>query len=320
MQRSGETPVNWLPRTRVSENAGLVCTQIKSHGRTLRVFSVGDMGLDEVLATVSDPFLQKNCEIIKSEKKIRVGRLPLRVGGKIKSVYVKEHNILSFGHRFASIFCASAAMRSLAGAGTLLQSGYATARPVAAVEYRRWGVLSKSVYLSEEIAGAKTVTKFWCEDLVSLEGAAGYVGRRAVLRSLARVFASLHGNGIYHNDLKASNILVLARGVPAKRLLHLIDLQGLKKCLFVSKRRRIKNLAQLNRTLGPHLSRSDKLFFFNAYGGCEDSNRREKRDLVQSIVKETTRQIVREKARHQAGKNYPILDVRSAAAGLGEKL
>jgi tRNA A-37 threonylcarbamoyl transferase component Bud32 len=319
MQRSGETPVIWLRPTRVSENAGLVCRLIKSQGRTLRVFSVGNLGLDEVLAAEPDLFVQKQCEIIKAEKKIRVGRLPLQVGGKIKSVYVKEHNALTLRHRLASIFCASAAMRSLAGADTLLQNGYATARPVAAVEYRHWGMLSKSLYLSEEITGAKTVTKFWREDLVSLEGAAGYVSRRAVLRDLAHVFASLHGNGIYHNDLKASNILVLARGAPARRLLHLIDLQGLRKCVFVSKRRRIKNLAQLNRTLGPHLTRSGKLFFFKAYGGCQDSNQRKIKSFIQNIVKETRRQIAREKARHQAAENYPIVAV-SSAAGIGEKL
>jgi serine/threonine protein kinase len=160
------------------------------------------------------------------EKKIRVVRLPLRIGRTIKSVYIKQHNALSFWHRLASLFCASAALRSLSGATTLLREGYSTARPIAAVEYRRWCVLIKSFYLSEEIMDAKTIADYWRENLVSLKVREGHLKRRAVLRELARLFKSLHESKIYHNDLKASNILAVDKGSPTESIFSLIDLQA----------------------------------------------------------------------------------------------
>jgi len=313
MERTVEEKLIWPHSKNVSEKSILTRNRIiKSRRQTLRIFSVGSVDLDEALTRLPDLFRQKECKTIKAEKKIMVVLLPLEIGGKIKSVYVKQHNALSLGHRLASVLYPSAAMRSLSGAAALLQRGYATAPPVAAVEYRRCSVLIKSLYVSEEIAGAKTVDTFWRDELRALRGAAGYVKRRVVLRRLARLFKSLHENGIYHNDLKASNILVVDRGAVTEVVFSLIDLQGLKRCFFVSRRRKLKNLAQLNRTLGVYLTRTEKLSFLKECVDYRFLNRRSKRDLVQRILDQTNRQIVREKSRHPSAQNYRSLEVLSA--------
>ena len=264
------------------------------HGQTVRIYSISASGLEEELMNQADPFLQPQCRVVKSEKKIKVGYVSLRVGGTIKTVYMKQHNALSIGHRLASLFCPSAAVRSLRGALTLMRAGYATAQPIAAVEYRRRGFLVRSLYLSEEVSGAKTVDSFWHEDLSTEEGGA-YRKRRAFLRALAQLLNSLHTKRIYHNDFKASNILVRDGKGPLEGLFSIIDLQGLKQCFYVSERRRIKNLAQLDRTLGCFLSRTEKLFFLKAYGGY--ASLKQNRALIDSILAETRRQSVRELAR-----------------------
>ena len=278
--------------------------------QTVNIFSIENSALEQVLTRSPDPASYKESKIIKSERKIMVVRFPLEVGGTIKSVYMKQHSALSLGHRLASLcLYPSAAMRSLSGAVTLLEKGYATAAPVAAVEYRRCGVLLKSLYFSEEISGAKTVETFWRDELSALKAVAGKARRRFFLRSLAQLFSSLHENGIYHNDLKASNILVPDRGAASETIFSLIDLQGLRKCLFVSSRRRIKNLAQLNRTLGVHLTWTEKLFFFKSYGDRRFHNRRKKRALVQRILDQTNRQIMRESQRRAAAEPCPCVEV-----------
>lgn len=109
---------------------------------------------------------------------------------------------------------------------------------------------------------------------------------------------SLHAGNIYHSDLKASNILVLDSTPTSERNFHLVDLQGLKKCLYVSERRRIKNLAQINRTLGDQLTRTEKLFFVKTYLGDQYRGRKRKRDFVRRIVEQTRRRVVGEKSRH----------------------
>jgi tRNA A-37 threonylcarbamoyl transferase component Bud32 len=281
---------------RISERSFFTCgLTLNGQRQTLKIFSIGDRAVSQALTRLPALFLEKECKIIKSEKKVLVVRLPLEVSGNIKSVYVKQHNALSLAHRLTSLVCASAAVRSLSGAVILLKKGYATAPPLAAVEYRRWGLLIKSLYFSEEIPEAKTVVSFWRDDLTALKGVAR---RRIFLRDLARLFSSLHENGIYHNDLKASNILVLKRGATSAAEFSLIDLQGLRKCLFVSSRRRIKNLAQLNRSLGVHVTRTEKLYFLKTYADCRRFDRSSKRHLVRRILDQTSRQIVREQSRH----------------------
>jgi tRNA A-37 threonylcarbamoyl transferase component Bud32 len=165
------------------------------------------------------------------------------------------------------------------------------------VEYRTWGILTKSLYLSEGVSGAKTVEAFWCEDCVSLKGVEGYRKRRAFLRKLARLFQSLHRQKIYHNDLKASNILVVDEGASSAELFHLIDLQGLRRCSYMSWRRRIKNLAQLNRTLGVFMTTTERLFFLDAYLDFHLPERRKKKRLVESILEQSRRQVERERQR-----------------------
>jgi len=259
-------------------------------------------------------FLQKGCKTIKLENKIRVVRLPLRIGRTVKFVYIKQYNALFFRHRLASVFCDSPALRALFGAAALLQEGYATASPIAAVEHRCRGVLIKSFYLSEEIEGAKTATDYWRESVLSLKGIEGRLKRRAVLRALAQLFRSLHERRIYHNDLKASNILALDnKGPTTDGIFSVIDLQGVRKCYVLSRRRRIKNLAQINRTLGNHLTRTEKLSFIKAYVGVHFAAQRKTRHLIQDILKETNRQIIGERVRHPTDEIDPIHKVASAA-------
>jgi tRNA A-37 threonylcarbamoyl transferase component Bud32 len=298
MERAITPLVRWRNAGLTIENAMIVRRHLDKNGCTWKIYPFGHLGLDETLLQLPELLLDGRCETIKRENKISVLRLPLTIGHVTRFVYVKQYNALSFRHRLTSLFNISPALRALFGAAALLQEGYATALPIAAVEQRIRGVLIKSFYISEEVAGAKTVRDYWREDLRSLRDHAGRSKRRGMLRSLAFLFRSLHEKRIYHNDLKASNILALESAAETNGMIALIDLQGIKKCYFLSRRRRIKNLAQLNRTLGADLSRTEKLFFMQAYWGDQNDGRRERKQVVRTILKETSRQIVRESQRH----------------------
>jgi serine/threonine protein kinase len=309
-------PRFWRDFNRSSEKQMLVRSS-KIKGATTRIYWYTNLESDEFSIKFHDLFSQNQCKTIKWEKKIRVFRMPLHFGPTIKSVYVKQHNAVSIRHRLGSLFCKSSALRSLCGAATLLQEGYATARPVTAVEYRRWGVLTKSFYVSEEIAGAKTITDYWREGLVARKDSEGRVKRRRFLTKLACLFKSLHEKGIYHNDLKAANILVLDKGPVSEEALNLIDLQGVRRCYYVSRRRRIKNLAQINRTLGNYLTPKEKLTFLRTYIGDGIFARRKRRRLIRSILQETSCQLIREKLRHSPPESHASLEIVSVTHGLG---
>lgn len=217
-----------------------------------------------LLADADCLFERPDCVIVKDQRKIKVGRVPLEGSGSKTPVYIKRYNSFSWRYRIQSLFSRSAAARSLRGAAILREAEIPTAKPLAAIEVRHWGVLEKSFYLSEEIIAAKTADAYWREHLKTVPNAAGFHTRRRFLTDLSGLFRQLHGARIYHNDLKDFNILV-REGTYGREEFFVLDLEGVRRCSFLSMRRRVKNLVQLNRTLGRFLSRSEKLCFLKSY-------------------------------------------------------
>lgn len=236
---------------------------------------------------LADPdllFADPGCEIIKDQRKVKVGRIWLEIDGQPKGIYLKRYNAFSWRYRLASLFVPSGASRSWIGAGMLMRSGFQTGRPIAAVEFRSCGMLTKSFYLSEEIPGGRTVDTYWREELIPLGGREGLLRRRNFLRALAGLFRSLHGKNIYHNDLKDANILVRA-GQHHEEGFYLLDLEGIREYRYLNRRRQVKNLVQLNRTMGKFLRRSEKLFWLQGYLGPTFHDRKERRAWVERTLR-----------------------------------
>jgi hypothetical protein len=216
-----------------------------------------------MIERIADPdrlLERSDCLVIKDQKKIKVGRLPLEVDGKKLVVYIKRYNAFSLRYRLQSLFVCSGAESSLRGAAILSAAGIATAPPVAAVEHRSAGMLFKSFYISEEIEEGKTADAYWREKIQPLHGPPGAQRRRRFLQDLAGLFSSLHDGDVYHNDLKDANIVIGPR-----QAFSLLDLEGVRRDPCLSRSRRIKNLVQLNRTLGRYLKRSERWYFLTCY-------------------------------------------------------
>jgi Lipopolysaccharide kinase (Kdo/WaaP) family len=227
------------------------------------------------------------CEIIKDQKKITVGRVSL--GGVFVpcTIYVKRYNVFSLRHRLVSPFIMSGALRALHGATVLRRCNIPSAVPLAAVERRYWGVLAKSFFISEEITGGKTVDAYWRDDLQFLPGAAGVRQRRDFLVRLGQLFQMLHGHEIYHNDLKDANILAAPR--KQATAFFLLDLEGVRQYVRLSKKRRLKNLVQLHRTLGRYLRGPDKLVVLKHYLGNSFAERSIRRQWIKNILRQSDR-------------------------------
>jgi serine/threonine protein kinase len=227
--------------------------------------------------------------IIKDQRKVKVGRVPLEWDGQTLVVYIKRYNVFSFRHRLQSVFTCSGAHKSLRGAATLSAIGVPTARPVAAIEHRRRGMLVKSFYVSEEIQGGKTADAYWREDAARREGVAGFRRRRVFLEKLAELFSRLHARDVYHNDLKDANILVGQDGGADLESLHLLDLEGVQQFAHLSRRRRIKNLVQLNRTLGRHLTQTERWYFLTRYLSSKEIDRPTRKRWAEHVFRMSTR-------------------------------
>lgn len=247
----------------------------------------------ELITTIAaDPdrvFHYPACEIIKDQKKIKVARINVKIAGDAKTIYLKRYNAFSWRYRFGSLFQSSGAVRSLNGAAILAESGIRTARPLAAVDSRSWGMLNRSFFLSEEIEDGKTADAYWREELVTVKGKEGMRRRKRFLRAMGELFRCLHKQDVYHNDLKDANILVRPDFSGGAENFYLLDLEGIRRFRKLDRRRQIKNLVQLNRTLGNYLRATDKLRFLEGYLGPSFSNRIEKRDWIARVLRQSAR-------------------------------
>jgi hypothetical protein len=247
----------------------------------------------ELIPTIAaDPdrfFHYPACEIIKDQKKIKVARINVKIAGDAKTIYLKRYNAFSWRYRFGSLFQSSGAVRSLNGAAILAESGVRTARPLAAVDSRSWGMLNRSFFLSEEIEDGKTADAYWQDELVPVSGKKGLLRRDRFLRGLGSLFRSLHQQNVYHNDLKDANILVRRDSSGDAENFYLLDLEGIRRYRRLNRRRRVKNLVQLNRTLGQYLRMTDKLRFLAGYLGPLFPSRVHRRDWVADVIMQSTR-------------------------------
>jgi len=245
--------------------------------------------IPNIAADPDDFFRLPGCEIIKDQRKIKVARIKVKIQGDAKSVYLKRYNAFSWRYRLGSLFQSSGALRSLNGAAILAESGIPTARPLAAVDSRSWGMLNKSFFLSEEIEGGKTADAYWREKLLTMKGKQGMRRRNRFVRAIGELFRSLHNQDVYHNDLKDANILVGPDSGGSTEHFYLLDLEGIRRYRKLNRRRQIKNLVQLNRTLGKYLRMTDKLRFLESYLGPSFVNRIDKRNWVASVLRQSNR-------------------------------
>lgn len=242
---------------------------------------------DELLGLLKDPdalFNRSDAEIIKDQRKIKVARVRVSFAGRSKGIYVKRFNVFSWRYRLGSVFIASGAVRALRGAHVLSRENIPAARAVAAVEFRSCGMVTKSFFLTEEIAGGKTADAYWRDELRRDTTPGARERRRMFLRRLAVLFRRLHDLNIYHNDLKDANILVAPGNEDQPESLFLLDLEGIRRYRTLSSRRRIKNLVQLNRTLGRYLRRVDKCVFAKSYLAERFPDRRQRRRWIFTVL------------------------------------
>ena len=207
------------------------------------------------------------CHVVKDQRKVRVGvlerALSYRGTEPISAVYIKRYNVPSWRMRLMSLVQASPAARAWIAAATLTQAGFGVAPALAAVEYRQRGMLERCFFVTARVDDAVPADQFWW----GLRGAST-AARRRFAEALGQLFARLHAAGVYHNDLKDANLLV-RRAADGTLAFYLLDLERVRRPYVLSMRRRVKNLAQLHRTLGRLASTRANLYFLREYLGAE---------------------------------------------------
>ena len=118
------------------------------------------------------------------------------------------------------------------------------------------------------------------------------LAKRKLIQKFGQKIGELHKKGICHGDLRVNNILIQESGDDI--IFYFLDNE--RNAFFSKIPRRLirKNLVQLNMIQSPHVSRQDRLRFFQAYcqsyGGL---NPVEKSALLQAVQQRTAERLAR---------------------------
>ena len=203
---------------------------------------------------------------------------------KPKPVYYKEFLSRSPFEGIKSFIRGSRCQRAIIKGEILRQRGFHS--PVVSC----WGEQKNRHFMISEGVDAlglgDYIGKHWQRPLSEEEISA----KRRFIKKFGTMIGELHKNGICHGDLRVNNILV--REATDNVIFYFIDNE--RNTLFKKIPRRLikKNLVQLNMMQSPHISRQDRLRFFQAY--CKaygELNPAEKLALMQGVQQRTAERL-----------------------------
>jgi len=234
--------------------------------------------LDDFLRDPERYFDARSGALVKNGRKTQLARATLRSADAAElEVFIKK-----FRHRFPRslgfIFSTSPALRSLAAALLLARKGFHTPAPVAALDGRGVRHLGTSYYIAEDLKESLTLRELW--RTVFLKLPRHPPAARAVVNDLARLLYGLHAAGIYHRDLKASNVLVRNWDTSHRRF-FIVDLDRVKESRRIALSRRIQNLLQIR---SGAWSQTERLRFFLRYGALCGMPREKRKSLSRRLL------------------------------------
>ena len=148
---------------------------------------------------------------------------------------------------------------------------------IAYIALRRWCFLTKDIIIFQEISDAEPLIN-WVESNI-IQKPFPFLERQEVIRTLGRFVRRIHDQGIFSKDFHQGNILITTEPMTPP-LFYLIDLHAIRIKKEITRRDRIKMLAQFNNFRIPI---ADRLRFLNAYLKGEEQEEILKKSLAQEI-------------------------------------
>ena len=203
-----------------------------------------------------------------------------------KPAYYKEFLSRSPFEGIKNLFRGSRCQRAIVKGKMLRQRGFHS--PVVYC----WGKRGNRHFMISEGVDAlglgDYIRKHWQRPLSGAEISA----KRRFIKKFGKIIGELHKNGICHGDLRVNNILV--KKSKDDVMFYFVDNE--RNGLFTKIPSRLirKNLVQINMMQSPHISRQDRLRFFQAYceayGGLDPA---EKLALIQGVQQRTAERLVK---------------------------
>ena len=203
-----------------------------------------------------------------------------------RSVYFKEFLRRTPFEGIKNVFRGSRCQRAISKGEILRQRGFHT--PIVCC----WGERGGRHFMVTEGIDAPGLGDYISKRWQQTPSGAEILAKRKLIQKFGQKIGELHKKGICHGDLRVNNILIQESGDDI--IFYFLDNE--RNAFFSKIPRRLirKNLVQLNMIQSPHVSRQDRLRFFQAYcqsyGGL---NPVEKSALLQAVQQRTAERLAR---------------------------
>jgi hypothetical protein len=174
-----------------------------------------------------------------------------------KEVVVKYFQLARPGQRLKYLFRRSRGRRTWAAGQAFRELGIPTPAPLGFLELRRYGIPRWSCAITEFIPGAKDA-RSWIRPRLHRHP---QTFRDEIRKELARRLLDLYEKRIYHADTKTGNLLLRNPEHPAQREWYWIDLDAVRFGVAPTRRRVVRNLVQLNGSIGSKIAVEDRRAF-----------------------------------------------------------
>ena len=195
-------------------------------------------------------------EIVKRNPKRTVFRL--RLGRRW--FYVKWHRFRGTRDALVALFRGTRAERERRNSLFLQGNNVPAVSAMVLGHKRRLGLPMESFLVTEGIEGRSL--KETAEAPASSDEGAAWVKRRRMAGALGEFVRKVHALKFHHPDLHSENILAPTDGAE----FYLLDLHSARPCRWLSRRRRVQNLAFLwNSLASARLAATEPIRFLKAY-------------------------------------------------------
>ncbi len=223
----------------------------------------------------------------------------LKIGGQncvaVKNLKIKNNSIKAVikrhypGAGFRRFFRSlrqGRALRNFKTALDLISSGFPVVTPFAALQQKRGLLTKQSIYISEYLSDSSDLHSFASKSLASTKPAERLVIKTQLSHQIAAVLASLHKNGLWHRDSKASNFIVYKNSEHKHRIL-LVDMDGIKRYVLRRRSRQFRSLWHLAASLIPvhDINLTDYWRTFTTYCDLTGLEHSQRRPLFRQLAK-----------------------------------
>ncbi len=199
-------------------------------------------------------------------------------------ICIKQFCYPHWWDRFREHFRLSKGLKAWLGGNGLRARGVSSIKPLALMEQKSWFGRTESFFVMEASKAEEEMDRYICKEFDGMKE------KRNFIKAFALWLYQLHQRNIYHQDMKACNILVSRNGQMWD--FKLLDLEDVRLNEKIDEKKLFKNLLQLNTSITNLVTRTDRLRIFKAYQDQHPIIRNEKEFLFRLIRKSRERGIV----------------------------